>query len=183
MLLLNSTHYSIRPCQRESRLKLPSVLSVLISSEIIQTRGLWTDVILFPEPRMVILGNHGNVANHDPVAVLEITDELLQPYLLSARNPYGLCASCSPEHLIAIIRNRYSPFRHFNFPRPRRDTIPMREEYLKMNTFLSENSDRKISDRNSFFNRQTFQDAENKLVVWSLLAGMSFLLYGILYTI
>ncbi len=83
---------------------------------------------------------------------------------------------CWPRHIVI-------PFRHFNFPRLRRDTIPMREEYLKMNTFLSENSDRKISDRNSFFNRQTFQDAENKLITWSLLAGMSFLLYGILYTI
>ena len=82
-----------------------------------------------------------------------------------------------------LIGRTDNPFRHCYTHGLRRDTIPMREEYLKMNTFLPENSDQKLFRRNSFFNKRASQDAENKLVVWLLLAGMSFLLYGILYTI
>ena len=97
MLLLNLTRYSIRPCLRESRLKLPSVLNVMIPLEIILTHGPWTVVILSLGPRMVILGNHGNVASHGHVAVLVGTDE---PILYSDWSPCGLFVSCSPEHLI-----------------------------------------------------------------------------------
>ena len=61
-----------------------------------------------------------------------------------------------------------------------RDTIAMREEYIVMNTFFTENSGQKILRRNSFFNGRAFQDAENKLVTWMLLVGMSVLLYYII---
>ena len=71
----------------------------------------------------------------------------------------------------------YNPKRHSYCPTPERDTIAMREEYIVMNTFLSENSGQKILRRNSFFNGRTFQAAENKLVTWTLLVGMSVLLY------
>jgi len=56
----------------------------------------------------------------------------------------------------------------------------MREEYIVMNTFFTENSDKKISGRNSFLNGWAFQDAENKLVTWMLLVGMSILLYYVI---
>ena len=46
-----------------------------------------------------------------------------------------------------------------------------------MNTFLPENSGQKILRRNSFFNGWASSDAENKLVTWTLLVGMSVLLY------
>ena len=49
-----------------------------------------------------------------------------------------------------------------------------------MNTFLSENSGQKILRRNSFFNGRAFQDAENKLVTWVLLVGMSVLLHYVI---
>ena len=75
----------------------------------------------------------------------------------------------------------YNPKRHSYCPALQRDTIAMREEYIVMNTFLSENSDQKIFRRNSFLqNGWAFQDAENKLVTWTLLVGMSILLYFII---
>ena len=74
----------------------------------------------------------------------------------------------------------YNPKRHSYCPTPERDTIAMREEYIVMNTFLSENSGQKILRRNSFFNGRAFQDAENKLVTWMLLVGMSILRYYII---
>ena len=50
-----------------------------------------------------------------------------------------------------------------------------------MNTFLPENSGQKISDRNTFLlNGWASPDAENKLVTWTLLVGMSILLYFII---
>ena len=50
-----------------------------------------------------------------------------------------------------------------------------------MKSFSTENSDQKISDRSSFLqNGWAFQVAENKLVTWTLLVGMSILLYFVI---
>ena len=91
--------------------------------------------------------------------------------------PYPVVHSDPTSSLVGPLK----PKRHSYTGALQRDTIAMREEYIVMNTFLSENSDRKISDRNSFLlNGWMSQDAENRLVTWTLLVGMSILLYYVI---
>ena len=90
--------------------------------------------------------------------------------------PYPVVHSDPTSSLVGPL----NPKRHSYTGALQRDTIAMREEYIVMNTFFTENSGQKILRRNSFFNGRAFQDAENKLVTWMLLVGMSVLLYYII---
>ena len=90
--------------------------------------------------------------------------------------PYPVVHSDPTSSLVGPL----NPKQHSYSGALQRDTIAMREEYIVMNTFLPENSGQKILRRNSFFNGRTFQVAENKLVTWTLLVGMSVLLHYII---
>ena len=56
----------------------------------------------------------------------------------------------------------------------------MREEYIVMKSFFTENPRRNFSDGIQKTERWTSWDAENKLVTWLLLAVMSIPLYYVI---